>query len=53
METALARVRAQYGRGGVPRTLNFISGPSRSGDVEQKIVLGAHGPRALHLIVVG
>jgi len=53
METALARVRAQYGRGEMPRTLNFISGPSRSGDVEQKIVLGAHGPRALHLIVVG
>ena len=53
METALARVRTQYGRGEMPRTLNFISGPSRSGDVEQKIVLGAHGPRALHLIVVG
>ena len=37
----------------MPRTVNLISGPSRSGDIEQKIILGAHGPRALHIIVVG
>ena len=53
LETALARVRKAYGKGKMPRALNFISGPSRSGDVEQKIVLGAHGPKALHIIVVG
>jgi L-lactate dehydrogenase complex protein LldG len=52
LETALARVREHYGKGQMPRTLNLISGPSRSGDIEQKIILGAHGPRALHLIVV-
>ena len=52
-ETAIGRVRTKYGKGNMPRTLNFISGPSRSGDIEQKIILGAHGPRALHLIVVG
>ncbi len=53
LEGVLARVRERYGKGLMPRTLNFVSGPSRSGDVEQKLVLGAHGPRALHLIVVG
>lgn len=53
LEAVVARVRAAYGKGEMPRTLNFVSGPSRSGDVEQKLVLGAHGPRALHLIVVG
>ena len=37
----------------MPRGLNMITGPSRSGDIEQKLLLGAHGPRALHLIVVG
>jgi L-lactate dehydrogenase complex protein LldG len=36
----------------LPRTVNFISGPSRTGDVELQIELGAHGPKRLHLIVV-
>ena len=53
LEAVLARVRQRYGKGKMPRTVNFISGPSRSGDIEQKLILGAHGPRALHLILVG
>ncbi len=36
----------------LPRTINFISGPSRTGDIEQNITLGAHGPRRLHVILV-
>ncbi len=36
----------------MPRTVNFITGPSRTGDIEQRIVLGAHGPRRLHIILV-
>lgn len=51
-ETVWARVRAGYGDGVMPRTVNWITGPSRSGDIEQTILLGAHGPRALHLLVV-
>jgi len=43
------RLRA---RGPLPRTVNFITGPSRTGDIEQKIELGAHGPRRLHVILV-
>ena len=53
LEAALAKVRKLYGKGEMPRTVNLISGPSRSGDIEQKLILGAHGPRARHLIVVG
>jgi L-lactate dehydrogenase complex protein LldG len=53
LEAALARIRKRFGKGEMPRTVNLISGPSRSADIEQKIILGAHGPRALHLIVVG
>jgi L-lactate dehydrogenase complex protein LldG len=53
LEAVLAKIRTRYGKGEMPRTVNLISGPSRSGDVEQKIILGAHGPRALHVIVVG
>ena len=37
---------------GMPRAINFITGPSRTGDIEQRIELGAHGPRRLHIILV-
>jgi L-lactate dehydrogenase complex protein LldG len=47
------RVRAKHGAGVMPRTVNMVTGPSRTGDIEQKIELGAHGPRRLHVIVVG
>lgn len=35
-----------------PRTINLITGPSKTADIEQTIVYGAHGPRALHVILV-
>jgi L-lactate dehydrogenase complex protein LldG len=38
--------------GMMPRAVNFITGPSRTGDIEQRIELGAHGPRRLHIILV-
>ncbi|MDE3010099.1 MAG: lactate utilization protein C [Pseudomonadota bacterium] len=50
MEQAFALLRSEVGS--VPRALNFISGPSRTADIEQTIVIGAHGPRRVHLIVV-
>jgi L-lactate dehydrogenase complex protein LldG len=36
----------------LPRTINLITGPSRTGDIEQRIQLGAHGPRRLHVVLV-
>lgn len=50
MEDAFALARAEYGE--LPRAVNFISGPSRTGDIEQTIVLGAHGPYRVHVIIV-
>lgn len=52
IESVLAKVRARFGKGEMPRSVNFITGPSRSGDIEQTILLGAHGPRSLHVMIV-
>jgi len=46
------RLRAVQGTEGLPRTVNFITGPSRTADIEQRIELGAHGPRRLHIVLV-
>jgi L-lactate dehydrogenase complex protein LldG len=49
----LVRHRAAGKPEGWPRTVNLITGPSRTGDIEQRIQLGAHGPRRLHIVLVG
>lgn len=51
MEAAWQRVRDRMGR--LPRAVNFVSGPSRTADIEQTLVLGAHGPYRVHIVVVG
>jgi L-lactate dehydrogenase complex protein LldG len=38
--------------GALPRAINFITGPSRTADIEQRVQLGAHGPRRLHIIII-
>jgi L-lactate dehydrogenase complex protein LldG len=49
-EQALALYREEHDR--LPRSLNFVTGPSRTGDIAQKLELGAHGPRRLLVILV-
>jgi L-lactate dehydrogenase complex protein LldG len=53
LEDAMQRLRARYGPGEMPRTVNFVTGPSRSADIEQTLLYGAHGPRALQIFLVG
>ena len=51
-EDAWDLLRKAQERGSMPRTVNFITGPSRTADIEQTIQLGAHGPRRLHVLLV-
>ncbi len=51
-ERLLRKLRTVYGKGLMPRTVNFITGPSRSADIAHTLLLGAHGPRRLHIIIV-
>jgi L-lactate dehydrogenase complex protein LldG len=50
MEDAFALAREAFGQ--LPRAINFVSGPSRTADIDQTIVLGAHGPSRVHIVVV-
>ncbi len=51
-EEAWSKLRDQLGEGVMPRSVNMISGPSRTADIEQTIVRPAHGPKNMHVIVV-
>lgn len=48
-EEAWQRIRA---RGLPPRSVNFVTGPSRTGDIGQQITLGAHGPKRLLVLLI-
>jgi len=52
-EKAWSRLRAQYGRRRLPRTVNMISAPSRTADIEQTLIKGAHGPKELIVFLLG
>lgn len=50
-EEAWQQLRDATG-GAMPRTVNLITGPSRSADIEQKLQMGAHGPRRLVILLL-
>ena len=50
LEEAFALVRREHGE--LPRSTFFVSGPSRTADIEQTMVIGAHGPYRVHVLVV-
>ncbi len=46
------RASGHASAGSLPRTVNMITGVSRTGDIEQIIQTGVHGPRHLHVVLV-
>jgi L-lactate dehydrogenase complex protein LldG len=51
-EDAWTMVRQRFGAGVMPRTINMVSGPSRTADIGGRVVQGAHGPRRMCIIIV-
>ncbi len=51
-EEAWTALRQRLGDQVMPRTVLFVTGPSRTGDINQTLYLGAHGPRRVHIVLV-
>ena len=50
MEDAWDLLRGEHGK--MPRQVSFVSGPSRTADIEMTMVLGIHGPYRVHVVLV-
>ena len=53
LDDAWEKINAAMDENGRPRGINIISGPSSTGDIDAQLVMGAHGPRAWHVILMG
>ncbi len=51
-EEAWSALRRRLGEQVMPRTVLFVTGPSRTGDINQTLYLGAHGPRRVHIVLI-
>ena len=52
LPAAFALLAQKYAASDYPSLISFITGPSRTGDIERILVLGAHGPKKLTILCV-
>jgi L-lactate dehydrogenase complex protein LldG len=52
LEDAAPRLRAVFEQHSTNCVVSFITGPSRTGDIELKLTLGVHGPGEAHAVII-
>lgn len=51
LKDAIVAVKKKYA-GGLPSMLTVVTGPSRTADIEKTLVMGAHGPKELYVMLI-
>lgn len=51
IKDALNRIKEKY-KGKIPSLISFISGPSRTADIEKTLVKGVHGPKEVFCFLI-